>query len=560
MPDNDLWHVLAAIDPGTAALVACVFVLGGLVKGALGFGLPLATMAILPFFVAVDAALAINVVVLFLTNIAQFVQMGQMRATARRFAPVLGGILLGVPFGAVMVSSFSDRVLLTALGAVVVLFTIMSLVKVDLALAPRHERPVGWVAGVTGGIVGAMTTVGGPLFVMYLVGLGVERRVFLSALSLFFILSALLISGAFLAVGLFDATRLGLASVAFPVFPDRHVGEELAGHPRARAPLQHVNPDRAGMSWRKPVMAWYKRLKGQPMMDVKSLYTFISVVDHGSFALAAEALGLSASAISVQMRGLEGDVNMRLFDRSRRPPVLTQEGREFVERAREAIAIWEDLSDSLRRDKNAGKLRIGAVHTAVSSILPAALGCLRVTHPNLEIRLSTGLAHDLDAALRAGLIDVALTTGTTDPAPEFIFRTISEQRLVVLAHIGASGKCFREILSQNPYVRFSRHARVGELVERALVAEGIRVQSTMEVDTQDGVQALVAAGLGVSIVPEHPGLRDPRFRVVPLGDPPTLRRLGLMFDPTSPRRRFCDLLESELRNVAQDTGLSVPQR
>ena len=293
-------------------------------------------------------------------------------------------------------------------------------------------------------------------------------------------------------------------------------------------------------------------------MDVKSLYTFIAVVDHGSFAEAADALELSASAISVQMRGLEADVDMRLFDRSRRPPVLTQEGREFVIRAREVIAIWEDLSESLRRDANAGKLRIGAVHTAVSTILPLALRRLRETHPNLEIRLSTGLAHDLEASLRAGLIDVALSTGTPAVSAGYVFRTVTEQRLVVLAHADAPGADFRDILLSNPYVRFSRQARVGEMVERALDENGIQVQSAMEVDTQDGVLALVAAGLGVSVVPEHPGLRSSRFRVEPLGNPPPLRRLGLMFDPASPRRRFCDLLGRELRSVAQDMGLTVP--
>lgn len=290
-------------------------------------------------------------------------------------------------------------------------------------------------------------------------------------------------------------------------------------------------------------------------MDVKSLYTFIAVVDHGSFATAAEALDLSASAISVQMRGLEADVDLRLFDRSRRPPVLTPEGRTFVDRAREVITIWEDLSDSLRRDSNAGRLRIGAVHTAVSTILPSALLRLRESHPMLEMRLTTGLAHDLDAALRAGLIDVALTTAAAEVTPGYVFRTISAQRLVVLAHAGAPGDDFRDILRRNPYVRFSRHARVGEMVERALQANGIRVQSSMEVDTQDGVLALVAAGLGVSVVPEHPGLRAPRFRIEPLGDPPPVRRLGLMFDPTSPRRRFCELLDAELRHVAIEAGL-----
>ncbi len=293
-------------------------------------------------------------------------------------------------------------------------------------------------------------------------------------------------------------------------------------------------------------------------MDVKSLYTFIAVVDHGSFAQAAEALDLSASAISVQMRGLEEDMDLRLFDRSRRPPVLTPEGRDFAARAREMLATWEELSDRLRRDSNAGKLRLGAVHTAVSTILPPALKRMRESHPGLEMRLTTGLAHDLDASLRAGLIDVALTTGVADPPNGLAFRPICEQRLVVLAQAGAQGTDFREILQNNPYVRFSRHARVGEMVERALRANDIQVQSTMEVDTQDGVLALVAAGLGVSVVPENPGLDRARFRVEPLGEPAPSRVLGLTYDPDSPRRRFCDLLERELRAEAEAAGLNVP--
>ncbi len=237
-------------------------------------------------------------------------------------------------------------------------------------------------------------------------------------------------------------------------------------------------------------------------MDVKSLYTFVAVADHGSFAQAAAALNLSASAISVQMRALEADVDVRLFDRSRRPPVLTAEGRAFVERAREVIATWEDLSHSLRRDSNAGRLRLGAVHTAVSTLLPPALQRLRGSHPKLGLRLSTGLAHDLEAALRAGMIDAALITGPETAAPGFAFHMVCMQRLVVVAHPSAEGTDARSVLERNPYIRFSRQARVGEMVERALDAQRLRVHPAMEIDTQDGVMALVAAGLGVSVVPE----------------------------------------------------------
>lgn len=207
---------LQMIDPVTAGIVAATFVLGGMVKGAMGFGLPLTTMALMPFFLPVDVALAINVLVLFLTNVAQFVQMGQMRETAIRFAPVLWGIGIGVVGGSVLVSSISDDTLLLALGAVVLAFAVLSLSGANLAIPLRRERPVGWITGILGGGVGALTTVSGPLFVIYLVGLGVERRLFLSAISLFFLVSAVLISGAFLMVGMFDTERVLLAAVAVP--------------------------------------------------------------------------------------------------------------------------------------------------------------------------------------------------------------------------------------------------------------------------------------------------------------------------------------------------------
>ena len=69
-------------------------------------------------------------------------------------------------------------------------------------------------------------------------------------------------------------------------------------------------------------------------MDVKSLYTLLAIVDHRSFAAAGKAVGLSPSGVSLQMKGLEGELGQRLFDRSARPPQLTAEGRLFARRAR----------------------------------------------------------------------------------------------------------------------------------------------------------------------------------------------------------------------------------
>ena len=153
-------------------------------------------------------------------------------------------------------------------------------------------------------------------------------------------------------------------------------------------------------------------------MDVKSLYTLIAIVDQGSFGDAGRVVGLSTSGVSLQVRALEDELGMTLFDRSTRPPRLTDQGRAFVQRAREVIAAWENLSESLKRDATRGVLRVGAVHTSVSSIMPPALARLQARTPDLHIHLMTALSHELEDALKRGTLDAAILSrpASVDPA------------------------------------------------------------------------------------------------------------------------------------------------
>ena len=141
-------------------------------------------------------------------------------------------------------------------------------------------------------------------------------------------------------------------------------------------------------------------------MDVKTLYSIIAVADHGSFNAAARALGLSLSSISVQMRALEDEVGKVLFDRSRRPPPLTDEGREFVERARDLIADWERLSESLKRGSNGGTIRIGAHYAWDGASGPA---------PDIPSIMRGSLVHDaLYQLMRLGELDLSFRETADD--------------------------------------------------------------------------------------------------------------------------------------------------
>ena len=92
------------------------------------------------------------------------------------------------------------------------------------------------------------------------------------------------------------------------------------------------------------------------MMDIRTLYTLIAIADCGSFAEAGNRIGLSLSAVSMQVRALEEELEIAIFDRSRRPPVLTDAGLALVHRARDLIAHWESMSAALKKGTGAGLL------------------------------------------------------------------------------------------------------------------------------------------------------------------------------------------------------------
>jgi DNA-binding transcriptional LysR family regulator len=288
-------------------------------------------------------------------------------------------------------------------------------------------------------------------------------------------------------------------------------------------------------------------------MDVKTLYTLLAVVDHRGFGEAGKAVGLSPSGVSLQIKGIEESFGLSLFDRGTRPPRLTRDGEAFVRRAREVVAGWERLTESLLADSAAGVLELGAIPTLVSGTLPIALGRLRLTSPDLRIRLTTGLSHELEALLHRGELDAALTTQPAEVGPGLTWTPFCSEPLAVIAKKGAKGKTDREILTGGPFIRFKRYAWAGRLIDEELRRRGIEVVSPMEVDSLEGIFSLVANGLGVSVVPRRNLARPfpPEVRAVPFGDPPVTRSLGVLQAVDNPRAHLVKQLYEELRAVSR---------
>ncbi len=288
-------------------------------------------------------------------------------------------------------------------------------------------------------------------------------------------------------------------------------------------------------------------------MEIKTLYTLLAIIDHRSFSEAGKAVGLSASGVSLQIKSLEAEFGVTLFDRSTRPPTLTWDGQAFVNRARELLDVWEDLNHGLAKDSLAGILHLGAVPTLVSGVLPIALGRLRRKCPDLQIRLTTGLSHELEALLIRGSLDAALVTQAAQVREDLTWSAFGSEPLQVIAPRNVEGTTDREILQSGPFIRFKRSAWVGRLIDDALRRFGIEVIPGMEVDTLEGIFGLVANGLGVSVVPRRNLARPfpPDVKVVPFGDPVVSRSLGILQRFENPRAHFVQQLHEALAGVSR---------
>lgn len=282
-------------------------------------------------------------------------------------------------------------------------------------------------------------------------------------------------------------------------------------------------------------------------MNLRQLQSLVAIAEHGSFTAAARAVGLSHSAISLHVKALEQALGVALVDRATRPPRLTVEGAALVEHARRMSALMDEIRAIGADGALAGSLAVGVVPTEMVHLLPPALARLRQLHPRLSLRVRTGLSSELAQAVRGAELDIALVTAP-DIMPEgLVLHEIAREPLSLIAPAGASEATVAEMIAAHPFVWFSRNTWAGQQIERLVEARGLHPRAAMEADSLEAVEALVAQGLGVSVVPERVlAPRSPALRRLPFGAPRAYRRLALAERADNPRARLAEALRAEL--------------
>ena len=265
-------------------------------------------------------------------------------------------------------------------------------------------------------------------------------------------------------------------------------------------------------------------------MNLRHLETLLAIAETGSFAAAADRVGVTQSAVSMQMRALEELLGAALFDRARRPPMLNDLGRGLLPHARGVVRAAEDLAAAASGAVLRGRLRFGVIPTAATGLVPDALTRLAARAPDLQIRIESGLSADLARRVGQGVLDAALITETPRLERGLVVRPVLEEPLLVVAPRAAAGPPARTLLRRLPFVRFNRRTGVGRVIDSALRRDRIAVTETMELDSIEAILAMVGRGLGVAVVPAGSvaGPVAATVHALPFGDPPVLRRVGLL--------------------------------
>ncbi len=241
-------------------------------------------------------------------------------------------------------------------------------------------------------------------------------------------------------------------------------------------------------------------------MDTRQLAAFCAVVEKKSFSQAAERLGVTQPAVSLQIRALEKRLGAQLLDRSGRRVEPTEAGQRLYRNAQRVLAAEEQLLDELTEgERIAGRFELGASTGPGGSVVPLLLGELARTYPELSVALTVADTHRIvelvaDRALELGVVGFARRHRSV------VFEPLFRDQVVLACppgHRFAGRTISLDQLREETLILMQEGAGVREAIEDELRAAGMRSRdfdARLELGLQESVRAAVEAGFGVTFI------------------------------------------------------------
>jgi len=288
---------------------------------------------------------------------------------------------------------------------------------------------------------------------------------------------------------------------------------------------------------------------------LQHIRAFITVVQRGNFARAAEDLHLSPSALTVQIRQLESWLGIALLERSPRHVTLTAAGREALP-AMEKLLL--DLGNILSASRGLAAMRRGVVTVAAlpslcAAALPERLAMFHQHYPGIEVRLRDLVAERITERVRDGDVDFGIGVRAR-LGHGLTFEPLLQDRLCLFTPVGhplASGSLRLADLSDQPMILTGRDSSVRTQIEQTFREHDLTLRLAMEANYMSTVLALVRNGLGIALLPESADAGERQLVRRYLDDPGLERTLGII------TRSECSLSPAATRLVESLRGMKL---
>lgn len=281
-------------------------------------------------------------------------------------------------------------------------------------------------------------------------------------------------------------------------------------------------------------------------MELRQLEYFVAVADEANFTRAAARLHVAQPGVSAQIRGLERELGVDLFDRSGRAVRLTEAGTAVLLYARAALgaAAGAQLAVDELTGLVRGHVAVGMVVACSSYDLANVLADFHHDYPAVEIALSEANTDDLIQGLRAGQLDLAFVGLGEATPPGIEIELVADEPLVAAVSkndVLVARKTIRlDVIRDRALMSLPRGTGLRSCLDDACARSGFEPRITLEASNLGILAQLASRGLGVAILPESVALAHSGLHAIAITRPAMRGRLALAWrtgGPISPAAR-----------------------
>ena len=243
-------------------------------------------------------------------------------------------------------------------------------------------------------------------------------------------------------------------------------------------------------------------------MDLRSLTTFIQVAELGSFTKAGDKLGYSQPTVSFQIRQLENELGIKLFDRIGHTVSLTDEGHAALSYAQLICRTADEMSSGAKREKALrGIIRIAMADSLCPPLIVGRFAHFRMTHPSISLKIMTGGTDELFHMLDHNEADIVCTLDNHIYDTSYVIS--GEEKMgahfICSAHSPLAARESLDVtdLLSEPFMLTEKGMSYRRLLDEKLAERSLEISPMLELGSADLICRLVGEGAGLSFLPDY---------------------------------------------------------